>query len=673
MSTVFISYASQTRTVAQRVAGQLRALGYDVWWDDDLLPNRPFAEVIEERLKAANVVLVVWSEAAIRSQWVRAEADFAMHAAKLVQVAIGGVLPPMPFNQIQCADLSHWSGDAGDPQWLKVIAGVAALVDAPEARPASVAPKPGSAWARLLARGWPVWAVAVAAVVLVAGVGLWTLRARLTQTTGAASQRVAILPFDTLSPGQDARFFADGLLDEMTGVLAANQMQVVSRTESANLRGPDAAAAIKRLGAGLLLDGTVQETDGSIHVRVHLDDAAQHTVLWSRDFVGLATASDPLQIQVAAQSTVVAAAALAAHRAGVTDPLVVGDFVAAREIFTDDGELEQAEPLARQVVQRAPSFADGHGSLAMILAIMGRDATNDRAAVLRAEAAAEARQALALEPHEGAAYVALSLLRPNTDWRGREAALTQGLAVDQSMSMLPVLESRLLAQSGRLNAATERAREAAALEPLQPWVNYTLANLLFETGQTRDGAALLVDMVKKWPDSQSVLQARFWFAAKGDDPKIALALLDAPTSPAQHTAPFWREYLLAEESGRAADRTRAAASIGAAVKAGQFDPGEGMVVLTRLGDIDAAFAAGAAYADGFEAYYTAQPPYLFVAQTSALRHDPRFIGLAARIGLVDYWRATGKWPDFCAEPDLPYSCTVEAAKVAAVEAARVRS
>jgi hypothetical protein len=34
--------------------------------------------------------------------------------------------------------------------------------------------------------------------------------------------------------------------------------------------------------------------------------------------------------------------------------------------------------------------------------------------------------------------------------------------------------------------------------------------------------------------------------------------------------------------------------------------------------------------------------------------------LAARLGLVAAWRETGKWPDFCAEPDLPYNCAAVA-------------
>ena len=44
--------------------------------------------------------------------------------------------------------------------------------------------------------------------------------------------------------------------------------------------------------------------------------------------------------------------------------------------------------------------------------------------------------------------------------------------------------------------------------------------------------------------------------------------------------------------------------------------------------------------------------------------DPRFMAVARRAGLIDYWRSSGKWPDFCFDPDLPYNCKLEAAKLA---------
>jgi hypothetical protein len=47
------------------------------------------------------------------------------------------------------------------------------------------------------------------------------------------------------------------------------------------------------------------------------------------------------------------------------------------------------------------------------------------------------------------------------------------------------------------------------------------------------------------------------------------------------------------------------------------------------------------------------------------RQNPRFMQLERRAGMISFWRKTGKWPDFCFEPDLPYDCKKEAAKLSA--------
>src|SRR5262249_24641340 len=76
-------------------------------------------------------------------------------------------------------------------------------------------------------------------------------------------------------------------------------------------------------------------------------------------------------------------------------------------------------------------------------------------------------------------------------------------------------------------------------------------------------------------------------------------------------------------------------------------------MLAREGDIDGAYAELAT-----------QPRYatifFFYPEMKAFRQDPRFMPLAHRLGLVDYWMKSGKWPDFCAEPDLPYDCRATA-------------
>ena len=130
MSDIFLSSAHSSAMQAQAVAEALRALGYSVWRDDELPAHRAYREVIQERIAEAKAVVVVWSGDAIKSEWVLSEANRGREAHKLVQLRIDNSLLPMPFEQIQCADLRDWAGDANAPGWRKVVASVAELMGA---------------------------------------------------------------------------------------------------------------------------------------------------------------------------------------------------------------------------------------------------------------------------------------------------------------------------------------------------------------------------------------------------------------------------------------------------------------------------------------------------------------------------------------------------------------
>ncbi len=130
MADVFVSYARPDEAQAKRVADALRDEGFSVWRDDELPAHRPYADVIQERLTSSSAVVVLWSSDAAKSQWVRAEADAARQAGTFVQVTLDGSRPPMPFNQIQCADLTDWGGDTDANGWDKLMASVTALAAA---------------------------------------------------------------------------------------------------------------------------------------------------------------------------------------------------------------------------------------------------------------------------------------------------------------------------------------------------------------------------------------------------------------------------------------------------------------------------------------------------------------------------------------------------------------
>ena len=113
MSDIFISYARPDEARAEQVATALQEQGYQVWRDAELPAHRSYAEVIEERLKSAKAVVVLWSaEAAQIAMGAGGSRCGPRWTGTLVQVVLDGTIPPLPFNQIQCADLSGWTGDS---------------------------------------------------------------------------------------------------------------------------------------------------------------------------------------------------------------------------------------------------------------------------------------------------------------------------------------------------------------------------------------------------------------------------------------------------------------------------------------------------------------------------------------------------------------------------------
>ena len=127
MVDLFISYSRANRDVVQRLAEAVTALGYVVWWDEELPAHLSYGEVITQKIVEAKATLVVWSRDSAASEWVRAEADMARGQKKLIQTSIDECTPPLPFNQIQFAALGGWQGEADHPGWRKVRNSLAAL------------------------------------------------------------------------------------------------------------------------------------------------------------------------------------------------------------------------------------------------------------------------------------------------------------------------------------------------------------------------------------------------------------------------------------------------------------------------------------------------------------------------------------------------------------------
>jgi len=135
---IFLSYARQDAAVAERIARELGKRGWSVWFDREIPAHETFADVIAAELEKARAVLVLWSSAAVDSQWVRSEANRARELRKIVQAGLGKPRLPMPFDQIQCADLGR-RGARSRKGWSQVLQSLGVLLggEGPGALPSS--------------------------------------------------------------------------------------------------------------------------------------------------------------------------------------------------------------------------------------------------------------------------------------------------------------------------------------------------------------------------------------------------------------------------------------------------------------------------------------------------------------------------------------------------------
>lgn len=92
---VFISHASADRSYATRIADLLRQAGHSVWTPQEILPGDNWASAVGDALARADALVALISSAALASEAVRREWEFALGQEKfknrLIPVSIKSV------------------------------------------------------------------------------------------------------------------------------------------------------------------------------------------------------------------------------------------------------------------------------------------------------------------------------------------------------------------------------------------------------------------------------------------------------------------------------------------------------------------------------------------------------------------------------------------------------
>ena len=644
MADIFISYAHSTAIQAQKVVAALRQLGYSVWIDDDLPAHRNYSRVLEEQLDQAKAVLVLWSAEAASSDWVMDEAERAREQHKLVQVTFDRTRLPMPFGRVQCADLTGWSSDLEAAGWRKVLASIADLMG--PARPPS--PRAPSHYTTVAEPPEPL---------------------------------LAVLAFDNLSGDPEMAYFSDGISEEIQQTVAHGaDLKVIGRASSFHFRGAEKAAAkvAGALKATHILDGSVRRSGQRVRISAQLVECRGETTLWSERFDRDLTDIFALQDEIA--TSIAAALKTAFARSRPPEPIdpAVFDLFLQAQAFDRHGSEEAIRQLRmlEEVVARAPAFARAWARMASLIAFTLRsNRTEAVAAGLTREKAVEAAEtALRLDPHMGLAHEALGSLEPYADYCAREAANAKALAAAPNDSEVLTVVGYHSTTVGRLREGLAIGRRAYALDPLAPRVMQQLGLQLSTAGRIEEAVRLYDTARARWPESEIFAGNLIINAARrGDRAKVEdliRAWSGATARNALQEIIWFARNLLDPDP----------ASIRRWLEQQQAELARTGTVpldvpwwLHSLGQTEAAFELidMASFAFVFEREGLGPsgqnfPGLIFNRTNEAFFRDPRFVGLCAKLGLCDYWLATGMWPD-CAD-EVPYDFRAESARLAGAKA-----
>jgi hypothetical protein len=635
MASVFLSYDREDAARARSVALALEKAGHSVWWDRQISGGAEYGTEIEEALGRAEAVVVLWSERSVRSAWVRDEAAAGRDAGKLVPARLDSTEPPMGFRQYQTVDLSRWKGGRAVGAIMELDRAILGLSGKRDRR-VEPSRSPAAEFARS-PLGRVLVGVLVAAGLLAAtwAVTQWLARPEIPAVTvaaaenNAASRKLARDLFVKLGRLQSATPDALEIVDMASGRKPDFTFQV-----SASQDGAQAAANIALVGK-------------------------DQTLLWSDHFERPANQYGDLQLQLAQM----AAEVLRCASQGVMDKRANLDQRTLKLYLSGCARIGLAwtdfrglVPTFREVTVRAPRFEDGWGKLieteAYVIGWETLSANSPEARTLRADIVSARK----INPRIAEAYWAEYVLLGPGDIAGSAEVVDRAMRENPEDPLVQGIQAGFFPRVGRMNEGVEASKRMVEMAPL--YVDAMSDHIIALTYAGLSEAALkeIAKAERLWPGSRALLDAQFRFHARYGDPKEALRIARSGANP--NLANF-ELFLQARIDPTKENVDRAIAHARAQV--GRSPRGTGYLILTlaQFGREEEIYSI----LEKHRSISVYAPEMFFRPELRRFRHDVRFMAVMQRFGLVDYWRKSGKWPDFCFELDLPYDCNTEAAKL----------
>lgn len=497
-------------------------------------------------------------------------------------------------------------------------------------------------------RGWlrdgkrKIAAVAAALMlVLAAGLLAWTYFGR------SAVPLVAVGPADSSPP---SRLLARDLLVKLGTLpqVGSGDWQLVE-------------AGSARSAPNLLFRTAVSGPKDEPHTTLMLLDGENNRLLWSREFNFPAGRESDLRQQLSLTAARALGCALEARSQGGLPPELLRLFLTgcAALAETSNEDPQKGAGMMRTIVNQRPGFAPAWARLLVTDSNALQLAENEGGDTvrLRDTLRRDIERARRVAPDLPEIKLAQLDLLPPSKYADAFEILRALKAQAPQRPEVWIAEADALAHVGRMAEAAESARSAAELDPLSPAGLSRWITMLAWSGATDVARKELERAERLWHGTGALRDAQFAFHLRYGDPKIARSL----TSTSGYSGNWSDPYLQARLDPSAANIDRLLKKLKWAKAEGWLNtPGYAVQALGEFHRTDEVF-------DWLELYppeVIAHGSYiLFRPALADVRRDPRFMQVANRIGLVDYWRKSNQWPDFCIDPALPYDCRQEAARI----------
>lgn len=635
MANVFLSYDHEDAARAAPMTSALEQSGHSVWWDRHIHGGAEYNSEIEGAVERADIVVVLWSERSVRSAWVRDEAAEGRDNGKLVPVSLDGTKPPMGFRQYQTIDLSHWKGRKPPAKMPEILHAIDIIVG----------PSPTGKLAATRAASQPPrqnifvgWAASSAAVIAIIVIGLLIWR----PWTSEPSAVVAIFPADSSRGSQE---YARDLLAQLGQLQSAkpHTLQLVG------------AQARKR--ASLVFEVAGVNEGRQARANLVLLDGRTGGLLWSKAFERPANDTGDLRQQLGYTGAQVLECAVEAHLGGRAalkpEPLKLYLSGCADLVDADHGDVLDLVPLFRRVIAAAPKF---EGARAKLLSAEYQ-AYSSGVASVASDLKRDIAAARKINPEMAEAYLAEVSLMPYHAWAQKLSLVDRATASAPDSSEPVTFRSESLFAVGRVSDALDDARRAVELNPISPRARQYYIFALAQSGRTKGALEEIVKAERIWPGSSAIAEARFAINLRFGDPQVARQMIESGQVDAGWNVA--QNFLKARLSHKSEDIEGALRDARAAYQR-DHNVFQHLVQTLSIFDREDQLLDLLLRVPLEDAIYVTD--VTFRPASRELWRDARSFGYANRVGLLQYWRSSGKWPDFCFASDLPYDCKVEASK-----------